>query len=75
MFRIRPGRLIALTSVVALLSVSACSSSSSPDATAGTSAGPPSGDILVLTNRTDIVDTVFKDYATKFEAKYPQVKV
>lgn len=35
----------------------------------------PSGEILVLTNRTDIVDTVFKDYAAKFNEKYPDVKV
>ncbi|MDQ0233505.1 ABC-type glycerol-3-phosphate transport system substrate-binding protein [Metabacillus malikii] len=35
----------------------------------------PSGEILVLTNRTDIVDTVFKEYAEKFNEKYPDVKV
>jgi raffinose/stachyose/melibiose transport system substrate-binding protein len=35
----------------------------------------PSGEITVLTQRTDIVDTVFADYKKKFEAKYPQVKV
>lgn len=35
----------------------------------------PSGEILVLTNRTDIVDTVFQDYAKKFNEKYPDVKV
>jgi raffinose/stachyose/melibiose transport system substrate-binding protein len=34
-----------------------------------------SGDITVLTNRTDIVDTVFADYKKKFEAKYPDVHV
>ncbi|RSK28341.1 carbohydrate ABC transporter substrate-binding protein [Bacillus sp. HMF5848] len=34
-----------------------------------------SGEITVLTNRTDIVDTVFKDYAAKFNEKYPDVKV
>ncbi|MRN55957.1 ABC transporter substrate-binding protein [Paenibacillus monticola] len=33
------------------------------------------GDITVITQRTDIVDTVFKDYATKFNEKYPDVKV
>ncbi|BEP14740.1 extracellular solute-binding protein [Acidothermaceae bacterium B102] len=33
------------------------------------------GDITVLTNRTDIVKTVFADYAKKFEAIYPNVHV
>jgi raffinose/stachyose/melibiose transport system substrate-binding protein len=33
------------------------------------------GEITVLTQRTDIVDTVFKDYAAKFNEKYPDVKV
>jgi raffinose/stachyose/melibiose transport system substrate-binding protein len=37
--------------------------------------GAPSGEITVLTQRTDIVDTVFQDYKKRFEAKYPQVKV
>lgn len=34
-----------------------------------------SGEITVLTQRTDIVDTVFKDYAKKFNEKYPDVEV
>ncbi len=33
------------------------------------------GNITVLTNRTDIVDTVFEDYAKKFNEKYPHVKI
>jgi ABC-type glycerol-3-phosphate transport system substrate-binding protein len=33
------------------------------------------GDITVLTQRTDIVDTVFKDYKKKFEAIYPNIHV
>jgi len=37
--------------------------------------GAPSGEITVLTNRTDIIDTVFQDYKKKFEAKYPDVTV
>lgn len=37
--------------------------------------GEVSGEITVLTQRTDIVDTVFKDYAAKFNEKYPNVKV
>ncbi|AOZ94167.1 ABC transporter substrate-binding protein [Paenibacillus crassostreae] len=34
-----------------------------------------SGEITVITQRTDIVDTVFKDYAMEFNKKYPDVKV
>lgn len=34
-----------------------------------------SGDITVITQRTDIVDTVFKDYAAEFNKEYPDVKV
>jgi raffinose/stachyose/melibiose transport system substrate-binding protein len=37
--------------------------------------GTPSGEITVLTQRTDIVDTVFADYKKRFEAKYPRVTV
>jgi raffinose/stachyose/melibiose transport system substrate-binding protein len=38
-------------------------------------ASKPSGEITVLTNRTDLVDTTFKDYASKFNETYPDVKV
>jgi len=34
-----------------------------------------SGEITVITQRTDIVDTVFKDYAAEFNKEYPNVKV
>lgn len=51
-------------------------------ALAGCGGGGPSGDpnaiagdIIVLTQRTDIVDTVFAGYKKKFEAKYPDVHV
>lgn len=33
------------------------------------------GEITVLTQRTDIVDTVFVEYAKRFNEKYPKVKV
>lgn len=33
------------------------------------------GEITVITQRTDIVDTVFKEYAAQFNEKYPDVKV
>lgn len=34
-----------------------------------------SGEITVLTNRTDIVDTTFQDYAEQFNEIYPDVEV
>ncbi|MEV7610120.1 ABC transporter substrate-binding protein [Microbacterium sp. NPDC089320] len=37
--------------------------------------GDPSGEITVLTNRTDLVDTTFQDYADEFEKKYPGTTV
>ena len=37
--------------------------------------GEPSGEITVLTNRTDLVDTLFQDYKTEFEEAYPDVTV
>ncbi|MEO6714481.1 MAG: extracellular solute-binding protein [Mycobacteriales bacterium] len=50
-------------------------SSSVPDTASPAAEATVEGDITVLTQRTDLVDTVFKDYKTKFEAKYPKVKV
>ncbi|MBK4348460.1 ABC transporter substrate-binding protein [Lacisediminihabitans changchengi] len=37
--------------------------------------GKPSGEITVLTQRTDLVNTTFKDYAAEFEKAYPGVTV
>ncbi|WP_426504080.1 ABC transporter substrate-binding protein [Dactylosporangium sp. McL0621] len=37
--------------------------------------GKIAGEITVLTQRTDIVNTVFQDYKKKFEAKYPGTTV
>jgi ABC-type glycerol-3-phosphate transport system substrate-binding protein len=54
----------------ALLVLAGCSSSNDTG-----SGGEPSGDITVLTQRTDIVNTIFQEYKKKFEAKYPKVKV
>jgi len=55
--------------VVAALALSGCSAGSSNDS------GKPSGTITVLTNRTDLVNTTFKDYAKQFEKKYPGTSV
>ncbi len=63
--RKRFAALLALT-----LLLSACGS----DADSGDN-GQIGGEITVLTNRTDLVDTVFKDYKATFEAKYPGTTV
>lgn len=55
--------------VVAALALTGCSAGSSNDS------GKPSGTITVLTNRTDLVNTTFKDYAKQFEKKYPGTTV
>jgi raffinose/stachyose/melibiose transport system substrate-binding protein len=81
MFHTRHMRIaVAAAAAVTLTLTAACSSGSddsadSPSESGGASAAAPSGDILVLTNRTDLVDTKFKEYKAAFEAKYPEVKV
>jgi raffinose/stachyose/melibiose transport system substrate-binding protein len=62
-------RITALLAVLALTAVG-CGS----DDEGGTS-GAVEGEITVLTQRTDIVDTVFQDYKKRFEATYPDVTV
>lgn len=61
----------AALAVLTALSMAACS-----DEGGGTSTdGVVSGEITVLTNRTDIVDTVMRDYVTEFQKSYPEVNV
>lgn len=55
--------------VAATLMLAGCQSGAAPDD------GTPSGEITVLTQRTDLVDNVFQDYKKEFEAKYPDVTV
>jgi ABC-type glycerol-3-phosphate transport system substrate-binding protein len=55
---------------VAALTLAGCSGGG----TASTDENP-SGEITVLTNRTDIVDTVFADYVAEFQKTYPEVQV
>jgi raffinose/stachyose/melibiose transport system substrate-binding protein len=63
-------RRTVLIAVLAVgLALAGCGNSGSGDSTT------ISGDIIVLTQRTDIVDTVFADYKKRFEAKYPDVHV
>jgi len=75
----RRARFAAAATAIALLAtMAACSGDDAePAATGSTSSGAeaPSGEILVLTNRTDLVDTVFQDYKKTFEEKYPEVTV
>lgn len=82
--RMRTAAMVAATTSLAL-ALAACSSSDNGDggtsteptsgATAGASEQAVAGDITVLTNRTDLVDTVFADYKTQFETMYPDVNV
>ena len=60
--------LLAMTS----LALAACGDSSD---TGSSTDGKIAGEITVLTNRTDIVDTVFQGYKKTFEAKYPGTTV
>jgi ABC-type glycerol-3-phosphate transport system substrate-binding protein len=59
---------VALASAAALL-LAGCAGGG------GSQSDAIAGDITVLTNRTDLVDTVFQDYKKAFEAKYPDVTV
>jgi raffinose/stachyose/melibiose transport system substrate-binding protein len=60
---------------VAVLGLVGALTACSPGTDSGAGDGPPSGEITVLTQRTDLVDTVFQDYKKEFEAKYPDVTV
>ncbi len=65
---------LAATSVLSL-ALAACGGGGEDAASGSGDGGAPSGEITVLTNRTDIVDTVFAGYKKTFEAKYPDVTV
>ncbi|WP_130179360.1 ABC transporter substrate-binding protein [Cryobacterium sp. SO1] len=61
--------IIGVAALAATALLAGCSGSAPADD------GKVAGEITVLTNRTDIVDTVFKDYAAKFEKAYPGTTV
>lgn len=67
--------MAALASVTALTAACSGGTDAGDGGDAGGDSGAPSGEITVLTQRTDIVDTVFADYKEQFEAEYPDVTV
>jgi raffinose/stachyose/melibiose transport system substrate-binding protein len=79
----RRTRLLTVAAIASLISLTtACAGGggATPAATTsgrgGSTAAAPSGDITVLTWRTDLVtDGTFDKYKAAFEAKYPAVKV
>ncbi|VTR75768.1 ABC transporter substrate-binding protein [Cellulomonas hominis] len=66
----------AVTAMVALTTLAlttACSGGDDGNGSGGE--GGVSGEITVLTNRTDIVDTTLQDYVAQFQETYPDVDV
>ena len=61
--------------LVALLAVTSLVLAACGDDAGGSADGKIAGDITVLTQRTDLVDTVLPEYKKKFEAKYPGTNV
>jgi ABC-type glycerol-3-phosphate transport system substrate-binding protein len=68
-------RRTALTGMTAVVVTAALALSGCAGNSAGNDSGDPAGEITVLTNRTDLVDTTFADYAATFEEKYPGTTV
>ncbi|GAA2692798.1 ABC transporter substrate-binding protein [Actinoplanes palleronii] len=68
---------LGLGTVAALALVTGCTggAGSEDTGTTGDFSGEVKGSITVLTNRTDLVDTTFKEYVAAFEAKFPGTKV
>ncbi len=59
-----------------LVLTTACGSENDTDGTdADEGEGVLSGEIKVITQRTDIVDTVFPEYAARFNEIYPNIKI
>lgn len=63
---------VAALALTTALVLSACSDGDDGGSSEG---GGISGDITVLTNRTDIVDTELQDYVEEFHKTYPDVNV
>ncbi|MBY0022127.1 ABC-type glycerol-3-phosphate transport system substrate-binding protein [Paenibacillus jamilae] len=67
--------LMSLLSVLLLAGLFTGCTSKKDTPAAGSDPKGPEGEITVITQRTDIVDTVFQDYAKEFNKIYPNVKV
>ncbi|OBA02272.1 sugar ABC transporter substrate-binding protein [Paenibacillus polymyxa] len=67
--------LMSLLSVLLVAGLFTGCSSKKGTPAAGSDPKGPEGEITVITQRTDIVDTVFQDYAKEFNKLYPNVKV
>ncbi|MES1170432.1 MAG: ABC transporter substrate-binding protein, partial [Leifsonia sp.] len=68
--------LAALAAVATIAALSGCAGGGGGTASdANSITGKPTGNIKVLTQRTDIVDTVFQTYKKEFEKAYPGVTV
>jgi raffinose/stachyose/melibiose transport system substrate-binding protein len=61
--------------LTALALVTGCTGGAGSDDTGSGTSGDITGEITVLTNRTDLATDVFPEYAKKFQAKYPGTKV
>ncbi|WP_334077287.1 ABC transporter substrate-binding protein [Paenibacillus sanfengchensis] len=68
-----------LALLLVLTTLAGCSKSGNANEgagdTSGNTGGGSSGEITVITQRTDIVDTVFKEYAAEFNKEHPDIKV
>jgi ABC-type glycerol-3-phosphate transport system substrate-binding protein len=69
---LRSTTIVSLAAVAAL-TLAACGGGGSSGGPGG--GGPISGEITVLTHRTDIVDTVFADYERRFKEIHPDVEI
>lgn len=58
-----------------VLALAACGGGGGTEGVEPNEAAEVSGDITVLTHRTDLVDNVFEDYKAQFEEEYPEVDV
>lgn len=67
--------LMSLLSVVLLAGLFTGCTSKKDEPAASSDPKGVEGEITVITQRTDIVDTVFQDYAKEFNKLYPNVKV
>ncbi|GID94132.1 ABC transporter substrate-binding protein [Amorphoplanes digitatis] len=66
---------IGIGAAAALALASGCTGGAGDESETGDFSGEVKGAITVLTNRTDLVDTTFKEYARTFEARFPGTKV